>query len=641
MRDRFADGVAYVELAPLLRPRRGAAGDRRRRGAAPAAGGDPVAGVAAERLRDQQLLLVLDNVEHLLEAAPQIAAADRGRARADGARHQPGPAAGPRRDRGGGRAARACPTAVHGRGRRPGRTPAARARRRRQPGLGDRSGGRRRGRGDLRPAGRASRSRSSWRPPAARLLDPAGLLDRLDAALLDGAAGPARSGSARCAPRSTGATAADARRSRRCCGCSRSSSAGSGSTTSSGVAGAARARADDVLTVLEALAEQSLVRAERGRRAGRRHRLLEPVAQYARARLDEAGEWEPCRRAHAEHFLALAEETGAPLPRRRPGRRAGAGRRGAPQPDGRDRAQPRPPGRRAAGRLLLGAVDVLVAARPPRPRTPPVRGRAGATTCPPTCARGRELAAATMGFAMDDVARPRATGWRPSAHAGGRRRRRWPTRSRASASPQLADGRPRQRRRAASSARDGPIAERGGADGEWTCALSLIWLGTVSLLPATRTSGRGDRAGAGVGPAPRRPADDVHRALQPLPGRAGPRPAREAREHLEEGMRLSRETGDHANLAYLLDAAPCSRPADGPMPGCRCCSARPGDPRDDRRRTGTATTGPDPQAIAGAADEARAHLGADRYDDALDVGRGDAARARPRRSRSASDPRRG
>ena len=46
------------------------------------------------------------------------------------------------------------------------------------------------------------------------------------------------------------------------------------------------------------------------RRRPPRFRLLEPVAQYARVRLEEAGEWDLAVAAHAEHFVALAEETG-------------------------------------------------------------------------------------------------------------------------------------------------------------------------------------------------------------------------------------------------------------------------------------------------------------------------------------------
>ena len=73
MKDRFADGVAYVELAPLgsadeVLPAIADAVDAH---ATPAA---DVASAIVERLRHQRTLLVLDNFEHLLEVAPRIAA---------------------------------------------------------------------------------------------------------------------------------------------------------------------------------------------------------------------------------------------------------------------------------------------------------------------------------------------------------------------------------------------------------------------------------------------------------------------------------------------------------------------------------------------------------------------------------------
>ena len=88
----YANGVAFVELAPLRDPAlvvptiaqaldvRG----RRRRGRADA---------LADALAPRELLLVVDNAEHVREAAPSFAAARRARAAADGARHQPGRAA--------------------------------------------------------------------------------------------------------------------------------------------------------------------------------------------------------------------------------------------------------------------------------------------------------------------------------------------------------------------------------------------------------------------------------------------------------------------------------------------------------------------------------------------------------------------
>jgi predicted ATPase/class 3 adenylate cyclase len=57
------------------------------------------------------------------------------------------------------------------------------------------------------------------------------------------------------------------------------------------------------LDVLQSLVEKSLVRFD-----GERHSLLETIREYALERLEEAGEADELRRAHAAFFLALAEE---------------------------------------------------------------------------------------------------------------------------------------------------------------------------------------------------------------------------------------------------------------------------------------------------------------------------------------------
>ena len=65
----------------------------------------------------------------------------------------------------------------------------------------------------------------------------------------------------------------------------------------------------EVLDLLYGLAEKSLVVAEAtGEGDSVRHRLLEPVRQYAREKLEESGEGEETRRRHAGFFLTLAEE---------------------------------------------------------------------------------------------------------------------------------------------------------------------------------------------------------------------------------------------------------------------------------------------------------------------------------------------
>lgn len=66
---------------------------------------------------------------------------------------------------------------------------------------------------------------------------------------------------------------------------------------------------DDILDLLGRLADKSLLMAEAGTEEGAlRYRLLEPVRQYAREKLEESGEEEQTKRRHAEWCLALAEE---------------------------------------------------------------------------------------------------------------------------------------------------------------------------------------------------------------------------------------------------------------------------------------------------------------------------------------------
>ncbi|MEV4105907.1 AAA family ATPase [Nonomuraea sp. NPDC049649] len=64
---------------------------------------------------------------------------------------------------------------------------------------------------------------------------------------------------------------------------------------------------EDVLDLLARLVDRSLVVAVDGT-AGVRYRLLESVAEYCLARLAEAGETDRVRAAHARHYLALAEQ---------------------------------------------------------------------------------------------------------------------------------------------------------------------------------------------------------------------------------------------------------------------------------------------------------------------------------------------
>ncbi|MBA2534363.1 MAG: hypothetical protein H0V21_05090 [Rubrobacter sp.] len=64
----------------------------------------------------------------------------------------------------------------------------------------------------------------------------------------------------------------------------------------------------EVLDLLSGLVDKSLVVAGRAERGRVRYRMLEPIRQYARERPEERGEGEELRRRHAGFFLALAEE---------------------------------------------------------------------------------------------------------------------------------------------------------------------------------------------------------------------------------------------------------------------------------------------------------------------------------------------
>lgn len=66
--------------------------------------------------------------------------------------------------------------------------------------------------------------------------------------------------------------------------------------------------AERVLELLGGLAEQSLVVMTQGRNTQARYGMLEPVRQYALEKLAESGGVEGARRRHAVYFLALAEE---------------------------------------------------------------------------------------------------------------------------------------------------------------------------------------------------------------------------------------------------------------------------------------------------------------------------------------------
>jgi predicted ATPase len=69
---RFTDGIAYVPLAALTDPALVLAAIAQTSGVSPLADQTP-ADAVIERLRDLRMLLVLDNFEHLVDAAARLA----------------------------------------------------------------------------------------------------------------------------------------------------------------------------------------------------------------------------------------------------------------------------------------------------------------------------------------------------------------------------------------------------------------------------------------------------------------------------------------------------------------------------------------------------------------------------------------
>lgn len=64
---------------------------------------------------------------------------------------------------------------------------------------------------------------------------------------------------------------------------------------------------------LAALLDKGLVRSEEQPDGEPRFRMLETLCEYALARLDASGETEPTRQRHADHYLRLAEEAEPPV----------------------------------------------------------------------------------------------------------------------------------------------------------------------------------------------------------------------------------------------------------------------------------------------------------------------------------------
>jgi predicted ATPase/DNA-binding XRE family transcriptional regulator len=613
---RYADGACFVELAPLLDPEAVLPAVADAIDAGPV-DGDHAAAIA-DRLRDRQLLLVLDNVEHLLDAAPDVAAL---------IQTAPGltvlaTSRAPLRIRGEAEVA-VEPLDLPGAQDAGGESASVRLLLERaravSPGWG--SGPSERG------AAEAICVRLAGVPLAlelaaarARLLDPAGLLERLGDAVEAGARDlPERQRTMRATlDWSYGLLSADEQALLRLL-----SVFGGGFRLDDleAVAASTREWAVDPLGLLASLAEHSLVTSDPGTGPARRFRLLEPVAQYARDRLHEAGDTAASHEAHLAHYLALAEEA---APHYQDGE----------QVTWLARIDAEHANLTAAAERGLAAGDTVRVGRLSWAlwmywwlRGHHGHGRRQAEAAlrhdlPADIRPRAELAAATMSFAMDDI--PASREWWQLAAEHAVASDDVLAQANAIAGVGLADlavgdlaaARGRFDRAA-------PLAEAAGPAGEWTAGLTHVWTGTVALL-----TGELDAAVAhieqGLASAHRR-GDRLtmyvaRYNLSQVELARGDHAA--ARRHLDEGMRLSLKTGDHANLAYILDAMAVLEAAEERHARVPLLLGAAQGIREVVGARGYGFYRPDRAAAAAAEADARAHLGGDRYDDALDVGRG-------------------
>lgn len=166
-----------------------------------------------------------------------------------------------------------------------------------------------------------------------------------------------------------------------------------------------------------------------------------------------------------------------------------------------------------------------------------------------------------------------------------------------------------------------PVCEEAGLRGGWLWTLAHVWLATIRLL-----RGATDEAEPLLGQAlaAARERDDplaiyitLYTSAQVALVRADPV---RAREQLEEGIRLSVHTGDLANLAYFLDTLAVVEALEGEP---RRVALLHGAARELRETVGSNVYGyykPDEAMLASSVETARTALG-DEFDSVVSRGR--------------------
>ena len=375
----------------------------------------------------------------------------------------------------------------------------------------------------------------------------------------------------------------------------------------------------DPLGSLERLVQHSLV-VVTGDGDDRRYGMLEPVLQHARALL-EGTEERRARTAHASFYLDLAEQ-------------AAPGYQGAEQVGWLDRAEREAANLACAVEWWLESGDGARAARMAWAlwlfwwlRGHLWRGRRlaeAALACPlPPELRVRALlTVASMAFAQGDLTHS-GERWAQAAELAGTCAD-LAGQAYAAAGQGLAalgSGHPDRAEPFFRRALD--LSQQVGAGTDWVAALTHVWLGTVRLVS-------GDPRGAiphmqrGLASARRR--GDRLATYVALFGLvqaelAEGRPA-QAREHLVEGIELSEQTGDLANLAFFVESLAVVEGAAGAHDQAAVLL---GAARGLRDRVGSEIYGyylPDPALRTAAEARARAQLGDEAVEQGMAAGAG-------------------
>ena len=376
---------------------------------------------------------------------------------------------------------------------------------------------------------------------------------------------------------------------------------------------------NDVLGLLEQLVEQSLVVVRLGLDREHRYDMLEPVAQYARSLL-VGPEVARAAHAHGQVYADIAE-------------RAAAGYERGEQVACLARSEADEANLLVAIKRSLDSGDGTTAARITWSmwlywwlRGQPSVGRQRAEQCltldlPPSLLGRVRLAAATMSYAAGDFDAS-ARHWDEAFHLGTQERDD-ELLCKSQAGIGLAALSTGDLTNAARCFGDAlPLCRDAGEAGIWMRSLVHVWLGTVLLL-------QGEPAGAIVeieqGLEVARTRGDrltTYVALYNLSQTAfAAGDHTRARGHLEEGIRLSQQTQDMANLAYFLDSLAVVESAEGHPERVAVLLGAALLLRDSVGTNVYAYYVPDESLRSQAEHTARTALGNDRYDDSVDIGR--------------------